>query len=192
MRLPRQDRPLQSPSAPRRQRRRLQLLEALGNLDERRSQPLGWDVLLAQNVEGSADLTLVEIEFRLQLCNQLPLCLGVVRVLPDKQFKLRGRNANSDGRVSHAAADRDGTALGPHRGLLRLRAWRQRQDGDAQHDHKRRTRGHAMSHFDAGAATLAGAFVVILLSMTPPPIAIPLGPAWTFGGGEAVFGGGAK
>jgi hypothetical protein len=105
-----------------RQRRRLQRLEALGNLDERRSQPIGRDVLLAQNVECSTDLTLVEIELRLKFCNQLLLGLGIVRMLPDERFKLLGRNANGDGRAADAAADRDGAAFSPYGGLLRPRA----------------------------------------------------------------------
>ena len=71
-----------------RQRRRLQRLEALGNLDELGGQPLGRDILLAQNVQRGADLTLVEVEFGLQFGDQLLLCFGKLRVLSNEGLRV--------------------------------------------------------------------------------------------------------
>src|SRR5262245_46762878 len=88
----------------------------------------------------------VETKPGLQFCNEHPLRVGIDCVLSDERFKLLGRNADIDGRPAHAAADRDAAALSPHRRLLRLRAWRQRQGGDTQYDRKSPPWAHNMNH----------------------------------------------
>jgi hypothetical protein len=72
----------------------LQRLEALRDLNKLCGQALGRDVLLAQNVQCGADLSLVQVQLGLQLRAQFFLCFRKLPIRPDKSLKLFGRNAD--------------------------------------------------------------------------------------------------
>jgi hypothetical protein len=116
--------------------------EARGDFDELGCQPFEQDVLLAENVQRSADLTLVQVQLGLQLRDQLFLRFERLAMLSDEHLELLGRNTDVDGRAADTSANGYAAALGAYAGLLCVRAWGQRQNSDDHYGYEREARHH--------------------------------------------------